>query len=96
MLRKRRSRSDAFDAANLETQAQSPKRSSAEMYDLRNTLPSRKVVADAEAQVRLVEAAAATADVTDLAPLSHNHLKTQLSSSSKGGRMNGFANCTQY
>lgn len=76
MLRKRRSRPDAFEST-LEA-ALSPKRSSAEMYDLRNTLPNRKVV-DPEAQVRLIGT-----DVPDLAPLSHGHLKMHLSSSSKG------------
>lgn len=86
MLRKRRSRPDSFEN-NLEAVALSPKRSSAEMYDLRNTLPSRKAL-DAElaaAQVRLM----GQVDVPDLAPISttHNHLKImqQLSSSASKG-----------
>lgn len=58
VLRKRRSRPDANLNASL-----SPKRSSAEMYDLRNTLPTRKMI-DPDSQVRLVGT-----DVPDQAPL---------------------------
>lgn len=97
VLRKRRSRPDSFEN-NLDTVAAllSPKRSSAEMYDLRNTLPSRKAldpdaaaVAAAVAQVRL-----SGVDMADhMAPLSAihgNHLKMmqQLSSSSSTSKGN--------
>lgn len=69
MLRKRRSRPETYEN-NLETTTVSPKRSSAEMYDLRNTLPSRRAV-DPDAQVRLV----GSNDVPDLTALPQSHMK---------------------
>lgn len=82
MLRKRRSRPDSFEA-NLETTTLSPKRSSAEMYDLRNTLPNRKVL-DPDSQVRLIGT-----DAPDLAPLPHSgsyYQKMHFASSSSASK----------